>query len=72
MTDWAFDFSRVTIKEYRSLFDKSQPQDEEDEIVARVAGITVDELQALPVPEYRRLMREFIKAATTPVEENPT
>lgn len=67
-----FDFSLITIKEYRQLFGGSLSQDKEDELVAKVAGMTADELQNMPVPEYRRFLKAFATAAAAPVDENPT
>lgn len=63
------DMSRITIREYRSLFDKSQSQDAEDAIIARVCGITVDELLDLTQPDYRRLVKRFFEKAREPLAD---
>lgn len=72
MPAWKFDFSKITVREYRLLFDKTLAQDTEDELVAKVAGITKEDVQNLPFTEYRKFMKAFIEAATAPVDENPT
>lgn len=64
-----FNFYAITIKEYRSLFSNEQEQEEEDALVARVAGMTVDELTGLPQPDYRRLLRGFLREAANSDDE---
>jgi hypothetical protein len=64
-----FDFENVTIKEFRSLFDKDQTADDEDYIVGKVAGLTVDEVQALSHPDYKRLMSAFWKRSQDPIND---
>ena len=64
-----FDFERISIKEYRALFDKGQPQPEEDELMARVCGITVDELMAFSQPDYKKMLKAFLKVATSPLDD---
>lgn len=63
------DLNVVTIREYRALFDKAQPQDEEDAIIAKACGITVDELLDLSQPDYRRLVKRFFDAAREPLAD---
>jgi hypothetical protein len=63
------DLERITIKEYRSLFDKGQADDTGDAIVAKAAAITIEELQALSQPAYRRLIKAFFKAAQEPLAD---
>ena len=49
-----FDFTKLTLKEYRALFDKAQAVDDEDTIVARVCGIEIDEYQSLSYADCKR------------------
>ena len=51
------DLSRISVREFRAIFDKSQPQTEEDATIAKAAGLTVDALLELPVPDYRAVIR---------------
>jgi hypothetical protein len=69
LNDLKIDLSRVTIREYRALFDKGQPQDEEDATIAKACGITVDELLDLSQPEYRRLCKRFFDTAREPLAD---
>lgn len=63
------DLSRITIREYRSLFDKDQKQEDEDAVLAKACGLTVDELLGLSQPEYRRLVQEFFAKAREPLSD---
>lgn len=63
------DLSRVTIREWRGLFKPEQPQEDEDAIVAKIAGITVDELLDLSQPEYRRMLKDIFEAAREPLAD---
>jgi hypothetical protein len=64
-----FDLYKLTIKEYRSLFDKTQAQDEEDRLIARTVGLSLDEYQALAYPDFRRLADAFFKKAREPLAD---
>lgn len=66
-----FDLDRMTYREYRSLFDNSQSEQEGDSIVARVAGLTYDDLVNLTYNEYRRVLRAFFRKAREPLADPP-
>lgn len=63
------DLTRVSIREYRALFVKDQPQAEEDATLAKAAGLTVEELLGLSQPDYRRLAALFFKLAREPLAD---
>ena len=63
------DLRLVTLKEFRSIFEKGQPQIEEDKTVAKACGLTVDEYLSLPQPTARRVIDAFMKAATQPLTD---
>ena len=65
-----FDFTKLTLKEYRALFDKAQAVDDEDTIVARVCGIEIDEYQSLSYADWKRLLQAFFKRSREPVDPN--
>jgi hypothetical protein len=62
-----FDIDKMSKREYTSLFDKSSSDDQSDAIVARVCGMTLDELQGLPLNAYRRVVIEFFKKVREPL-----
>jgi formate-dependent phosphoribosylglycinamide formyltransferase (GAR transformylase) len=63
------DLHRVTIKEWRSIFEKDQPQEQEDAIIAKIAGISVDELLELSQPDYKLLVRAIFNQAKEPLAD---
>ena len=63
------DLNRITIRKYRSLFDKDQPQEQEDAVIAKACGLTVDELLGLSQPEYRKLIHAFFDRAREPLQD---
>jgi hypothetical protein len=63
------DLANISIREFRSLFDQGQAQDEEDALIAKVAGLTVEELQSLSYPDYRALAKKFFEAARDPLSD---
>ncbi len=65
-----FDLSKLTIREYRALFDPKQPRSAEDEIVSRVAGLTIDEYLDLSYNDWRQMTLAFFKRAKEPINPN--
>ena len=61
--------SLISIKEFRSLLDEKQTAEEGDVILAKACGVTVDEIQALPYPDYRRLVKAFYEKAREPLAD---
>jgi len=57
----------VTVKEYRAMFDPRQPQADEDATICKITGLTLDELTALSVLDYKRLYQAIIKQAREPL-----
>lgn len=62
------DLHRVSLREYRALFEPGN-QENEDEIIARAAGMAVEELLDLPFPDYRRIVRAFFDSARDPLAD---
>lgn len=63
------DLNRITIREYRSLFDPAQAREDEDAIIAKAFGVTVEEMLDLSQPEYRRLTKIFFEKAREPLDD---
>ena len=66
-----FDLYAITIREYRKLFDLGQPDADEYATVSKITGLSVDEIEELPMMEYRRLFKAMLDKAREPLE-NPT
>jgi len=63
------DLYRVTMAEWRSLFDPKQAQAEEDAIVARILGIEADALRSLPFPDFRKAMKAVLDVGSGPLDD---
>ncbi len=61
---------KLTISEYRQMFSNERTQEFEDEVVARVYGLTVEELLALDYVDYHAVGRDFFDAVQKPLD-NP-
>lgn len=64
-----FDLMALSLAEFRALFDAKQPQAEADAILARVVGMTLEEYNALPYLEWRRMTVEFFKKSRNPLAD---
>ena len=64
-----FDLEKMTIKEFRELFDNNQPDSKGDEVMARVSGMTVEEIEALSFNEYKKFSKAFFKKAKEPLAD---
>lgn len=65
-----FDFSKLSLKEYRSLFDKDQTPEKEDEVIARVCGLTTEEYTSLSYQDWKKLLRSFFERSREPADPN--
>ena len=64
-----FDLEQITITEYRKFATGALLSAEDDEILARVCGRTVEWVGALSQPNYRRLAAAFFKKAREPLAD---
>jgi len=63
------DLYQCSLKEFRNLLDPGKPDDEGDEILAKVCGLTKAEIQSLPYPDYRALVKAFYAKARNPLAD---
>ena len=66
------DLTKISLREYRSLFDKDQSKDDEDALVAKVFGFAsaaemLDDLNPL---EYKKLVAAMFKQMRDPIESD--
>ena len=66
------DIGRISVREYRALFNPEQKQDDEDSTLAKVAGLAVDELLDLSQPDYRRIITAMLADAEQPLDADPS
>jgi len=61
-----FDLYKISVREWYELLDPNQERELEYDKIAKVTGLTVDDIQDLPLPDYRKLTRKFLELATKP------
>jgi hypothetical protein len=64
-----FDLTRITVREYRALFDPKQPQADEDAAIVKVCGLTPDEYLELSLLDQKVLFKAFIRKAREPLAD---
>lgn len=65
------DLGAMTLREYRELFNGRQKPEDEDVVLAKVAGMSVEEFRELSYVDWRRLtLRVFAKAREPLAEKN--
>jgi len=65
------DLSKVTIQEWRDMFDAKQKVEAGDAVQSRVAGLTLEELHGLTVNDWKLLNKTMFDVFRQPLE-NPT
>lgn len=63
------DLERISIKEWRDMWKTETDDDVSDELVARIVGMTIDELRALSFRDFQRVAKAIRKAAMNPLED---
>ena len=66
-----FDFNAVTIREWRSLFDTKQPDDEEYRIVGKMIGLEMEEIAAFGFQDWTKVIKTM-RAKARELNTNPT
>jgi hypothetical protein len=64
-----FDLNKISIKEYRALFDRDQPDADEYRSLGKVTGLSAQEIGDLPFLEWRRLYRAFLEKCAQPLAD---
>ena len=59
----------ITVSEWRSLFDNTQPEHEGDNIIAKVSGMDVKDVRSLKLYDYRALVSAVIDKAGKPLDD---
>jgi hypothetical protein len=66
-----FDLYAITHREYSNFVRGRMSEDEDDAFLARVTGLTQDEVSALSLGEWKRLIAGLHAAVSVPVEDDP-
>lgn len=64
-----FDFYAITFREWRGLFNKEEADEISDTNIARVGGMTYDELLDMSFADHHLFMQEFWKRARDPLKD---
>ena len=67
--DVDIDLSQITIKEWRSLRDPAQPDEEEFALIARVIGWKVEDVENIKQPDYQLLITALVARSVNPVSD---
>ena len=65
----AVDLTKISIAQYRHLFKNETTPEEEDALLAPCFGLTVEEFEALPYPDYKRATAAFFEQARNPLAD---
>ena len=63
------DLYQITIKEWRSLLDPNQPDEDEYKLLANVTGLKPDDIENMPQPDFRRLVEALREKSLNPVSD---
>jgi hypothetical protein len=67
----SIDLYKVTRREFSRFGEKDTPEDEENAILAKAAGLKADEIPNLPQPDFDKIVIEFYKTRRD-LMANPT
>lgn len=71
MADYVFDFSLISVGELDKGMNASRFSDVTRKLIAKTTGTDEKELATMKVPEYKKLVARFVKAAYDPVAIDP-
>jgi len=60
---------KISLEEYRAVITPKQKPEEEDAIMARVFGMSIEDYLKLPVPDWRFLTFKFFELARRPLAD---
>jgi len=63
------DLSKITIAQWRFMWDFRSDNDESDKILGGCVGMTVKEVQALLYEDFKRLTKAVIEASKNPLDD---
>ncbi len=67
-----FDFTQITVAELDGALEAGRFSVQVREALAKVTGMKIGEVNQLNADEYRKLVSRFVKAAFSPVENDPS
>ena len=64
-----FDLSKISIGEYKALFDRDQSDKDEYATLAKVSGVEAVDVEAMPLDDWKRFYKAFITKAIAPLDD---
>jgi hypothetical protein len=64
------DLRQITVSEWRAMFDTSQPEHDGDKTMAKCSGMTLKDIRALPLYDFRALFKAVMDKANKPLEND--
>jgi hypothetical protein len=64
-----FDFEKITVAQYRAIFDPKSAVEMDDSIIEKVCGVDSGFILGLTVKENTRLFKAFVKSANTAIDD---
>ena len=68
-TEISFDLSQMTYGQWLGLFDTKESEERSDSTLARVCGLKIKDLKAIPFLEYKALFQAFLKKTREPLND---
>ncbi len=62
-----FDLYQMSVREWDRLLLPEQPKSEERATLAKVSGLSVEEIESLPFPDYHKLINAFVERCKNPL-----
>jgi hypothetical protein len=66
-----FNFDNITVSELDQALESGRFSAKVRAVLAKASGKTIEELAALNVPAYKKMVAAFVKEAYSPVEADP-
>ena len=63
------DLRNISVSEWRAMFSASQPEHEGDITISKVSGLGVEEVQSLPLYDYRALIQAILEKSRKPLDD---
>jgi hypothetical protein len=64
-----FELDRITISEYRALFDPKQDDEIEFKTLAKASGMAWEEVAVMPLGQWQRFYRAFFDKVRNPPDD---
>ena len=65
-----FDLDQISLEEYRAFLSPTQPDVDDDALLAKVSGLKPEEIRKLKLMEWKQFLRAFSKRAQEPAEDS--